>query len=83
MKTLAGQVQVKENNMKNNVSRLNEFLLEQLLEDLRDPTKCTPGLYQVIRGIVNDNRDKLDEIPIDVLDEIEEMVKDSPFKFGT
>ncbi len=69
--------------MKNNVSRLNEFLLEQLMEDLRDPTKCTPGLYQVIRGIINDNRDKLDEIPTDVLDEIEEMVKDSPFKFGT
>jgi hypothetical protein len=69
--------------MKNNVSKLNDFLLKQLLEDLRDQNKCSPGLYQVIRGVVNDNRDKLDEIPTDVLDEIEEMVKDSPFKFGT
>jgi hypothetical protein len=66
-----------------NINKLNELLLGQLQEDLRDQSKCTPGLYQVIRGVINDNRDKLDEIPNEVLDEIEEMVKDTPFKFGT
>mgnify|MGYP004446484355 CR=1 FL=1 len=68
---------------KNLVSRLNNILLQQLLEDLHDPSKCTPGLYQVIRGIVNDNKDKLDEIPEDILDEITDMLENTPFKFGT
>lgn len=67
----------------NNINKLNALLLEQLQEDLREPGKCTPGLYQVIRGVVNDNRDKLDEIPSDTLDELDQMVKDTPFKFGT
>ena len=68
---------------KNDVSRLNTLLLGSLLEDLRDPSKCTPGLYQVIRGVINDNRDKLDDIPTDVLNEVEEMLENTPFKFGT
>tara|TARA_Y100000401_G_scaffold106360_1_gene99787 strand:- start:641 stop:853 length:213 start_codon:yes stop_codon:yes gene_type:complete len=67
----------------NIVSRLNNILLHQLLEDLHDPNKCTPGLYQVIRGVINDNKDKLDEIPIEVLDEITEIIENTPFKFGT
>lgn len=68
---------------KNLVSRLNNILLHQLLEDLHDPSKCSPGLYQVIRGVVNDNRDKLDEIPTEVLDELTDMLENTPFKFGT
>tara|TARA_R110002020_G_scaffold57933_2_gene159073 strand:+ start:149 stop:361 length:213 start_codon:yes stop_codon:yes gene_type:complete len=67
----------------NIVSRLNNILLHQLLEDLHDPNKCTPGLYQVIRGIINDNKDRLDEIPTEVLDEITEIMENTPFKFGT
>lgn len=55
----------------------------QLMEDLNDPAKCTPGLYQVIRGIITDNRDQLDSIPTDTLDNIENMSKQAPFKFGT
>ena len=68
---------------KNLVSRLNNILLQQLLEDLHDPSKCSPGLYQVIRGVVNDNRDKLDEIPTEVLDGLTDMMENTPFKFGT
>jgi len=67
----------------NIVSRLNNILLHQLLEDLHDPNKCTPGLYQVIRGVINDNKDKLDEIPTEILDEITEIIENTPFKFGT
>jgi hypothetical protein len=66
-----------------NINKINEMLLQQLIEDLHDPTKCTPGLYQVIRGIITDNRDQLDSIPTDALDSIENMSKQAPFKFGT
>jgi len=65
------------------VSRLNNILLHQLLEDLHDPNRCSPGLYQVIRGVINDNREKLDEIPESVLDELTDMLENTPFKFGT
>jgi len=49
--------------------------------DLDDPQKCTPGLYQVIRGVINDNKEMLDDIPKDSLDFLENKMKDSlPFK---
>lgn len=52
-----------------------------MLEDLDDPDKCTPGLYQVIRGIITDNREQLDSIPNSTLDFLEDKFKDSiPFK---
>ena len=53
-----------------------------MLEDLRDPQKCTPGLYQVVRGIISDNRDQLDSIPTETLNEVEEILSNTPFKFG-
>jgi hypothetical protein len=67
----------------NQISKLNALLLEQLIDDLKDPTKCTPGLYQVIRGIITDNRDQLDSIPLETLNEVEEILEQTPFKFGT
>jgi len=69
--------------MKDDITKLNRVLLNKLLEDLYDSSKCTPGLYQVIRGVVNDNRDHLDSIPADVLQEVEDMIENTPFKFGT
>ena len=66
---------------KNKLNKLNEFLLDSLLEDLDDPQKCTPGLYQVIRGYLNDNVDLLESIPKEVLDSLEYKLSDSiPFK---
>jgi hypothetical protein len=67
----------------NQISKLNALLLEQLIADLKDPAKCTPGLYQVIRGIITDNRDQLDSIPVDILNEVETMLEQAPFKFGS
>lgn len=65
----------------NKVELLNQLLISKLIEDLNDPNKCTPGLYQAARGIVNDNRDKLDEIPTDSLDSLEaRLVSKAPFK---
>ena len=63
------------------IERLQSILIERMLEDLDDPSKCTPGLYQVIRGIITDNRDQLDSIPTETLDYLEERFKDSiPFR---
>jgi len=60
---------------------LNELFLETLLIDINDPQKCTPGLYQVIRGVLNDNKELLDGIPKETLDFLEDRLSDSlPFK---
>tara|TARA_R110000824_G_scaffold19467_9_gene75323 strand:- start:1933 stop:2160 length:228 start_codon:yes stop_codon:yes gene_type:complete len=63
------------------IERLQSILIERMLGDLDDPDKCTPGLYQVIRGIITDNREQLDAIPNETLDFLEDRFKDSiPFK---
>lgn len=62
---------------------LEDMLLDALIEDLSDPQKRTPGLYQVVRGVVNDHRDEIGTIPKDVLNALEQKISDAvPFKFG-
>ena len=64
------------------INLLNSRLIERLLDDLKDDTKSTPGLYQVIRGVVNDNREVLDGLPSSSLDTLESAMKSKmPFKF--
>lgn len=64
------------------INLLNNRLIERLLDDLRDDTKCTPGLYTVVRGIVNDNREALDGISASTLDTLESAMRSKmPFKF--
>lgn len=66
---------------KRKLELLNEHLLDSLLLDLNDPQKCTPGLYQVIRGYLNDNNELLDGIPKDTLTILENRLTDSiPFR---
>jgi hypothetical protein len=63
------------------IELLQTVLIDKMLEDLCDPDKCTPGLYQVVRGIITDNRDQLDAIPNETLDFLEDKFKDSiPFR---
>ena len=63
------------------IEKLNNLLLQCLIEDLNDPTKCTPGLYQVVRGVISDNKEALDSIPTDALDFLEQKFTNSiPFK---
>ena len=72
---------VVNNPMDNNIENLRRLLIECMLEDLNDPDKCTPGLYQVVRGIITDNRDQLDAIPDEALDFLEGKFKASiPFR---
>jgi len=66
---------------KNKLNKLNDLLLSSLLADLDDPQKCTPGLYQVIRGYLNDNGELLEGIPKEALDFLEDRLSDSiPFR---
>jgi len=66
----------------NKVNRLKDRLIDNLLDDLNDPDKCTPGLYQVVRGVITDNSG---ETTADLVDEVMEDLNkvDPPFKFGT
>lgn len=66
----------------NKTQQLRTLLMDQLLRDLHDPDKCTPGLYQVIRGLINDNKDEAGKIPAEALEAVTEALnKAAPFKF--
>tara|TARA_R100001015_G_C4622466_1_gene179932 strand:- start:1300 stop:1512 length:213 start_codon:yes stop_codon:yes gene_type:complete len=65
----------------NKVEKLNDMLMQCLMDDLNDPTKCTPGLYQVVRGVITDNKETLEDIPKEALEFLEGKFTDSiPFK---
>ena len=65
----------------NRIKKLNDQFLDTLLMDLDDPQKCTPGLYQVIRGVINDNKEDLDTIPKESMEFLQDkMVSSLPFK---
>ena len=67
--------------MSDKINALNDRLADSLLADLDDESKCTPGLYQIIRGYINDNREALDGIPSDSLDFLEQRMTDAiPFR---
>ena len=60
---------------------LQQLLVDCMLEDLKDPDKCTPGLYQVVRGVLNDNKAEADSIPEDTMSFLEDRLSDAiPFK---
>jgi len=63
---------------------LQKLLVNCMLEDLKDPDKCTPGLYQVVRGVLNDSKHEDDSIPKDTMDFLEARLSDAiPFKKET
>lgn len=71
-------------NRKQTVNRIYDKLLNALLEDLSDSSKCGPGLYQVIRGVMQDNRELLDSIPNESMEAVErKMAASVPFKFAS
>jgi hypothetical protein len=60
---------------------LQQLLIDCMLEDLKDPDKCTPGLYQVVRGVLNDSKQDIDDIPSETLSFLEEKLSNAvPFK---
>ena len=67
--------------MNKKINKLHQLLIANLIMDLNDVDKCTPGLYQVVRGVLTDNKELLDSIPQDTLDFLEDKLTDSlPFK---
>ena len=70
-------------NSKELVNKLYTELLSTLLCDLSDSSKCGPGLYQVVRGVIQDNRELLDMIPSDSVTSLQAKISSmSPCKFG-
>lgn len=67
--------------MKDKQQLLQELLVGCLLHDLQDPDKCTPGLYQVVRGVLSDNKESEDSIPSEAMEFLESRLSDAiPFK---
>jgi hypothetical protein len=61
----------------NNIDTLKELLIDCLVEDLMDPEKRSPGLYQVVARVISDNKPNKEEstnIRTDILKEV------APFK---
>ena len=63
------------------MDKINDLLLQCMTNDLYDPDTCAPGLYQVVRGYLNDNKELLEGIPKESLEFLEDKLSDSiPFK---
>jgi hypothetical protein len=43
------------------VNTLKDLLIDCLIEDLMDPEKRTPNLYQVVARVISDNKPTKDE----------------------
>ena len=61
--------------MDKGINTLKDLLIDCLIEDLSDPDKQSPGLYQVVARVVADN--KSDTIPAVRVETLEGL---SPFK---
>lgn len=59
------------------VDTLKELLIDCLIQDLMDPDKRTPGLYQVVARVVADNKPTKDDAMSIRQDSLESLV---PFK---
>lgn len=44
-----------------NIDTLRELLIDCLTEDLMDPEKRGPGLYQVVARVISDNKPSKDD----------------------
>ena len=60
-----------------NVDTLKELLIDCLVEDLMDPEKRGPGLYQVVARVISDNKPPKEESTSIRTDILENM---APFK---
>ena len=65
----------------NKLQKLQEMLIDALIEDLTDPTIRGPGLYGVVRGVINDHKEDVNILPQNTIKEIEDaMSSAAPFK---
>jgi hypothetical protein len=67
--------------MKDKLNKMQDLLMDCLINDLNDPERRTPGLYTVVRGILADHKDKTNAIPNEAIEAVEQALKDAaPFK---
>ena len=67
--------------MKDKLQEIQEKLLDCLLEDLADVDRRSPTLYNVVRGVLSDHKDKVNSIPNEALEAVEIAMKNAvPFK---
>ena len=65
----------------NKLQKLQEMLIDALIEDLNDPTIRGPSLYGVVRGVINDHKDDINILPQNTIKEFEDaMASAAPFK---
>jgi hypothetical protein len=61
----------------NDINTLKELLIDCLIQDLADPEKRGPGLYQVVARVVADNKPNKDETMAVNAESLEKL---APFK---
>ena len=61
----------------NNIDTLKELLVDCLVEDLMDPEKRGPGLYQVVARVIADNKPTKEDAAAIRTETLENLV---PFK---
>lgn len=67
-----------------NSKTLQDKLITCLLEDMKDSDLRNPQLYTVVRGVINDLKKTVDDLPMDALNkaraDMEEGLKGLNFK---
>lgn len=67
----------------NNIDKLNELLVDALIEDLQNEEKRTPGLYQAVARVIADNKERLQNLAsAPKLESLENIVPFKLKKFG-
>lgn len=54
----------------NDIDKLKKLLIDCLIEDLQDPDKRSPSLYQVVTRVVSDNKPSKEALPSADLEDI-------------
>lgn len=62
------------------IDTLKDLLIDCLIEDLMDPERRSPGLYQAASRVIADNKADQDAMPVARAETLEKLV---PFKFKT
>ena len=62
------------------IDTLKDLLIDCLIEDLMDPEKRSPGLYQAASRVIADNKADKDALPATKVESLDKLV---PFKFKT
>ena len=67
--------------MSQKLQNLQEMLFDALIEDLNDPTTRGPGLYGVVRGVLNDHKEDINILPQETIQTLENAMSEAaPFK---